>query len=358
MARLLILRLLESYFRHRWFYLLPIVLMLGGAAAYYLFVAEPVYIVRGVVYVQRDTLLSSLITFQDEQYATSTPAQATATEVDELLQTDAFVRSLIEGTDLEARMNLGRVEVQETIEEVRDAVWVEPQGRNQVEVAAAHENPNVAYQLASSVVDRYVSWRINAEHKESETARVFFEDLIETYTAELESARAELETYLEAHPEPFFGERPPNEQLEIRRLESDINLAQSRLSSVLDKEENARLATAQAESNVRNSYFLVDAPAPPVQSAFSLRRLARNLAIFTGVGVLISLLGVAGGAVLDRAPRFPLDVEIPTGLPVLAMVPTVDEDTISSASVEEPTTSTDPTVTSLSPGFSASESKQ
>lgn len=331
--------------------------MLGLAAVYYLFIAEPVYIVRGVVYVQRDTLLSSLITRQNEQFSTSTPAQATADEMDELFQTDAFIRSLIEGTDLEAQMSLGRAAVQDTIEEVREAVWVEPQGRNQVEVAAAHEDPDVAYQLASSVVDRYVSWRINSEHKESETARAFFEDLIETYTAELERVRAELEAYLEAHPEPFFGERPPNEQLEIRRLESEIGLAQSRLSSVLDKEENARLATAQAESNVRNSYFLVDAPAPPVESAFSLRQLARNLVIFTGVGVLISLLGVIGGAVLDRAPRFPLDIEIPTGLPVLAMVPTVDAEAISST--EEPRSSTDSTtVTPLSPGFSASEPKQ
>lgn len=357
MARLIILRLLESYFRHRWLYLLPAVLMLGVAAVYYLVIAEPVYIVRGVVYVQRDTLLSSLITVREEPFTASTPAQATADEVDELLQTDAFIRSLIEETDLEPRMSLGRSEVQDTIKDVRDAVWVEPQGNNQLEVAAAHEDPDVAYQLASALVDRYVQWRINAEHKESATATAFFEDLITTYRSELETVRGELESYLEAHPEPFFGERPPNEQLEIRRLESDINLAQSRLAAVLDKEENARLATAQAESNVRNAYFLVDAPAPPVESAFSLRTLARNLIIFGGVGLLLSLLGIVGGAVLDRAPRFPLDVEIPTGLPVLAMVPAVDTDAASQVDQAD-SAAARTTVTPLSPGFSTSERKQ
>ena len=42
MLRLINLRLLESYFRHRWLYLLPIVIMVG-VAAYYFTTAERLY---------------------------------------------------------------------------------------------------------------------------------------------------------------------------------------------------------------------------------------------------------------------------------------------------------------------------
>lgn len=326
MARLIILRLLESYFRHRWLYLLPIILMLAIGVGYYFFIQEPVYIVRGVMYVQKETLLASLVGVRDEPINVATPAEATADEIDELLQTDAFVRSLIEESDLEARMAEGPEAVADTIDEVREAVWAETQGNNQVLIAAAWEEPAIALQLAEAMVDNYIQWRLNAERKESSVAQSFFDNLIGEYRTEVETARTELEQYLEAHPEPLRGERPATEQLEISRLQSAIDLAQSRLSAVQDKEEGARLTMAQTESSVRQTYFMIDAPSMPVEPAVSLRSRLQNVALFGLVGVVLSLLGVIGGALLDRSPRFPLDVEQATGLPVLAMVPESDPD--------------------------------
>jgi hypothetical protein len=52
MARLIILRLLDSYFRHRWLNLLPIVLMIGLASASFT-LAEPEFVSRGRLYVQK-----------------------------------------------------------------------------------------------------------------------------------------------------------------------------------------------------------------------------------------------------------------------------------------------------------------
>ena len=59
MARLIILRLLDSYFRHRWLNLLPIVLMIGLASASFT-LAEPEFVSRGRLYVQKAALLPSL----------------------------------------------------------------------------------------------------------------------------------------------------------------------------------------------------------------------------------------------------------------------------------------------------------
>jgi hypothetical protein len=321
MVRLIILRLLESFFRHRWLNLLPVVLLLAAGVAYYSFFASPVYIVRGVLYVQSTSLLTSLLAVGDRPFTTLTPAAATAAEIDELLQTRAFVRAVIANTDLEGQMSLGEQVVEETIEEARKAVWAEAQGSNQVLVAAAHEDPVIAYQLSQGLVDSYIQWRINSDREESAAAQAFFADLIAGYREDVEVARAALQEYLDTRPAPFRGERPANEAMEIGRLENAISLAQTRYASALDKEEDARLAMAQAEGNVRRTYYLIDAPAIPVEPVTSLRRVARNLAVFGGVGLLLSLLGIAGGALLDRTVRFPLDLEQTSDVPVLAMVP-------------------------------------
>ncbi|MDT8307220.1 MAG: lipopolysaccharide biosynthesis protein [Anaerolineae bacterium] len=321
MARLIVLRLLESYFRHRWLNLLPVVLLLGVGIAYYSFFAEPVYIVRGVLYVQQRSLLESLLPLPDEPFTSLTPAEATATEINELLQTSAFVRAIIANTDLEAQMSQGGEIIEETIEEVREAVWADAQGQNQVLVAAAHEHPLIAYQLSQGMVDSYIQWRINSDREESAAAQAFFAELIAGYRDEVDAARAALQNYLDTHPAPFRGERPPNEQIEINRLEGEITLAQTRFANALDKEEDARLAMARAEGNVRRTYYLIDAPSIPVEPATSLRRVARSLAIFGGAGVLLSLLLITGGALLDRTVRFPLDLEQGSDVPVLAMVP-------------------------------------
>jgi uncharacterized protein involved in exopolysaccharide biosynthesis len=321
MARLIALRLLESYFRHRWLYLLPVVLLLAAGVAYYSFFAEPVYIVRGVLYVQPTSLLESLLAVSNEPFTSLTPADATASEIDELLQTRAFVRAVIANTDLEARMGESEQVVEETLEEAREAVWAEAQGKNQVMIAAAHEDPLIAFQLSQGMVDSYIQWRVNSDREESAAAQAFFAELISGYQADVDRERDALRAYLDTHPAPFRGERPASEQLEIDRLEGAISLAQSRHSSALDKEEDARLAMAQAEGNVRRTYYLIDAPTLPVEPITSLRRVARNVAIFGGVGALLSVVGIVGGALLDRSVRFPLDLEQTTKVPVLAMVP-------------------------------------
>lgn len=323
MARLILLRILETYFRHRWLYLLPLVLMIAAAAAYFL-TKNPVYSAEGVMYVQTDTLLSSLTSVRQNDYSWVSPAQATSAEIGELLQTDAFVRSIIHQTQLEIEMNQGSVMVDDIIEGVRKIVWTSPLGNNQVLVKAEHEDPTVAYELVNSLIDSYLFWRVNTDVEDSLVAISFLTELMGTYESELESARNRLQSYLEAHPEPLRGERSPTEQLEIQRLQAAVDLASTRYASVLDKQENAKLTLAQTESEVRQSYYLIDSPQVPTEPELSKREIAMNLAIFLGMGVILSSVCIAGAVLLDRSIRFPIDVYHGLHLPVLAVVPRVD----------------------------------
>lgn len=320
MIRLVILRSLETYYRHRWLYLLPIlVLTLAGLAAFLM--ARPNYISRGVLYVQKGSLLATLTSVRQDTITFITPAAQTADEIMDLLATDAFVRAVIRQTNLEAEMSEGPRAVRQLMREVRKAVWATELGDNQVMVAAAYEDAEVAYQLATATIESYMQWRINADRAESVAAQTFFVELLASYQADLDEARREFETFLEAYPEPLRGVRPTSERVQLARLESAIELATTRFANALDKEEDARLATAQAESDVRQSYVVIDAPVLADEPERSLRESAIHMLVFFAAGVILTAAAVAGGTLLDRSFRFPIDVHHELELPVLVQVP-------------------------------------
>jgi uncharacterized protein involved in exopolysaccharide biosynthesis len=324
MFRLIVIRLLESYFRHRWLYLLPIVLMLGAAAAY-IYLQEPLYNSEGVLHVQDESLINDLTIGSDNGFGWSTPAQAISKEITDLLGTDAFIRAMISQTDLESEMGGGLGVIDGLMNDVREAVWVVPSGDNQLIIAASYKEPIVTQQLVNAVVDNFVNWQINVQLSDSANAQDFFIDLTQEYKADLEEARQAYDTYLLEHPEPERGARSQLEQVRISRLESEVQIASDRYVKSVENEELARLAIIQAENTIMQSYFLVDAPKVPTSPETSLKSLVMNVAIFLVVGVLISCVGIVGGALLDRSFLVPFDVNKLLDLPVLALVPNVNE---------------------------------
>ncbi len=321
MVRLVILRILESYFRHRWLYLLPIVLM-SILGLIFVLLTKPTYTAKGVLYVETQSYLATLTAVRDSGVSWwTTPAQAVNQEISELLQTDAFVRAIIQRTSLEEKMGEGSATVETIIEETRKNVWPSPLGNNQLQVNAVHEDPEVAYQIVTAVIEGYLQWRVNADLAESEVAQAFFTELIEAYSADLSAAREAMRSYLADHPVPLRGDRPGDEMLEISRLQAEIDLSASRYATALNKEEETRLAMAQIESDARQTYFLIDAPTVPEKQDTSLRNLALSGGIFTIIGVFMSGGLIVGAAILDRSLRFPIDVWHRLDLPVLTMVP-------------------------------------
>lgn len=321
MIRLIILRILESYFRHRWKYLLPIVLM-AMLGVVFVLTTKPTYTAEGVLYVKTESYLATLTSAGTSSASWwSTPSQVVEQEITELLKTDAFIRAIIQKTDLEKEMGGGSAAVNELIESTRENVWPTTLGDNQIQVNAVHEDPTIAFQMVNAVIDGYLQWRVNADLAESEVAQAFFSDLIDTYSADLTGARAEMRNFLDAHPAPTRGDRPANEVLEMERLQAEIDLTASRYATALDKEEETRLAMAQIESEARQTYFLIDAPSVPEKPDTSFRSLVLSGGVFVVLGVLLSGGLVVGVALIDRSFRFPVDVIHRLGLPVLTMIP-------------------------------------
>jgi capsular polysaccharide biosynthesis protein len=340
MARLIILRILDSYFRHRWLNLLPIVIMIGLASASFT-LAEPQYVSRGRLYVQKSSLLPSLTQLPSDGYTWRTPTQIALSEFQELVQTEAFVRSIIQKTDLEANMSGGSEAVKQTIDQFRLELSLQQVGDSVIEIAVTNKTPKFAQQLAAATIDAYTIWKLNGDQQESAVAQSFFRDVLPGYQGNLQKAREALKTYLEAHPAPLRGERPAQELLEIAQFQSTVDVATRRVENALEKEESARLAQAQAESSVRQDYLLIDAPTLPINPETSLRQRLIGPLIFVIVGIILTIVCVVGGALLDRSFRFPLDVLTSLDLPVLALVPDISR-VVQPPVVNEPITTISP----------------
>src|ERR1044071_9040437 len=138
MARLIILRMLDSYFRHRWLKLLPIVIMIGLASASFT-LAEPQYVPRGRLYVQKASLLPSLTQLPSDGFNWRSPTQIALSELQELMQTEAFVRSVIQKTDLEANMSGGSDVIEKTISDFRLDLSLQQVGDSVVEIAVTNK---------------------------------------------------------------------------------------------------------------------------------------------------------------------------------------------------------------------------
>jgi hypothetical protein len=324
MVRLVILRILEGYFRHRWLYLFPIVLMLAIGILSFI-IGNLRYIAEGVLYVQKGSLLTELTSIRDTGFSYNTPAQDTSTELTDLLRTDSFIRAIIQKTDLESKMGEGGKTVENTINDVREAIWVVPIGNNLISFNAAYEDPIVAFQLVNGTIENFIQWKKNSERVESETAYNFFETLLNSYKNDLEATRNELQNYMTTHPPPDRGDRPDLEIIEIERLQSDLQLAGTRYANAQDSIESARLAIAQVESDTNQTYVLIDNPTIPVEPEVSLRDMALQLAIFVTAGIILSVIGIGGSVILNRSFLFPVDVRSLLELPVLASIPDMTE---------------------------------
>lgn len=346
MLRLILLRVLETFFRHRWSYLLTLGLPILAGILFFLFVPAS-YQVRGTIYVQSESLLTTLSSDREVQQFVS-PSQATLSEILSLVYTESFVESVLRNTKLSDRLTASPRSRDRVIEEYRRAMTVTAEGSNIVVFRAEDEDGELAQQLASETMKAYVQWRTNFERTDSEVAQGFFSELITRYDEELAIAEQDLRDYLLNYPDPLRGERSSEEKFEIARLQQAVDQATDRLTEARDREENARLALAKVNSSTLQEYLVIDAPTVPEVPPSRLRRAVLVLGVATALGLLLVIARLALAVAVDRSLYFPIDVQRGLKQPALAMLPLQFGKATGKAGKRQPTTAQDATTQSAS----------
>lgn len=318
---LAVMRFLENWFQNFWLYLIPFILMLGAYAASF-YILEDEFVSKGVLFVQTETLIDQVASLGDDNVNFFlSPSQQTADEIDELLNTDSFIRLIISQTPtLEAEMVKGDKIVRETIADVRDSIAVNITGSNNVEVSVSWTDQEIAWKTATATMNSYIEWKINSDKRDSFAAREFLENLVPQYQNEYRAAVQGLEEFLIQNPEPFRGERPEIEQLQINQLEVAAQTSFDRFQAASDNLEQIRLEEAIIEGKTTQSYTIVDSPKIPVEEEGGLVRKVVTAAVFVTLGIVLSLLAIISSTLFDRSLRFPIESPSSLGLPVLSSV--------------------------------------
>jgi hypothetical protein len=316
-SRLVLPRLLESFFRRPFVCLLPLVAM---AALGVLTVAKTdrEFVSSGVLIVESETLLSNLTEVgASGGFSWESPAMQTGRNMNELLGTDQFATSVAAGAGLTPLLETGVL----TLDQVRASVGAFESGNNLVTVRASTSDPELSRRIAVAAIDSYVNWVVDGDIGESTAAVQFFGQLLSTYDAEVSSARRELAEYLGDHPASDPDTRPAEEMAEVDRLRADVERAEDRYATALSNSENARLATEQAREDVNQRLRLVDVPKTSFAPESTRQAQILKLSMYVTVGLLLSIALVVVGAALDHSLRFPDEVRRRIGLDVLAVVP-------------------------------------
>ena len=224
----------------------------------------------GSLAVSSETFLSDVTDARTSQFTFDTPASTISLQFNELMQTDGFAKSVVQGAGLgdvlDARgFNLDRIRV---------SVFATAAGDSLMRIVAVWDNPDWAEALATSAISVFKNWVIDAEVRQSDVAESYYDQLLTTYSDEVDLARSELETYLTEHEEPIDAreDRPIEEQLEIERLNEALSRAQERFDGAIDKRELSRLATIQSSADIDQRLNVLDTPARPTASESGLRR--------------------------------------------------------------------------------------
>lgn len=315
MSRYVLLRLLDTFFRRWWLFLLPVV-VLGAAGVMSVAGTKNEYQSAGTLSVASETLIASL-TQSNVNYGYRTPADVTSSSINQLMQTGEFIKTIASTAGLATSLDTGAL----TIDEIRGAISVSAAGDNLVHVSATFANPEVAYRLAQATIDAFKQSVIDNDVSDSQTALDFFSQRTVELQAAVDTAQQNLETYLSEHAAQLDGSYTTQDQLRIEQLRTELTNAQDKLTANQNSIDAANLQMAQSTASINQRLQVIDVPERPVAREPKLKKMAMSMAMFLVLGGLLSLGALVIAAALDRSVRFPSDVQQRLGVPLIGAVP-------------------------------------
>lgn len=320
MLRLIILRSLESYFRRPLLSLLPLVI-LTIAGGFYIYNKEPEYISGGQISIQGASISDELINIGVDNSIWTTPAETTVSQFTELIASETFMRAIIAGTKLEAELADPALDRNEFFGILRENVWAIEIGDNTIGAVAVSDDAATAQQLANNLITAFLNWNTGKDVRDSGSSVQFFTESFEKEQAIYDAAQASLQQYVIANPEPVRGELTGAQKLEIARLTQLANDAAARTTDQRAALDTAKLTFEKAKTDTADKYLVIDHPRKPDEDQTTKKGQAITLLLFMIIGVIMGMVGVFGGAFLDRTFRYPIDIRESLELPVLGVVP-------------------------------------
>jgi uncharacterized protein involved in exopolysaccharide biosynthesis len=336
------LRLVETFFRHRLLLLGPVALVMLATAGWVV-VQAPTYDASVRLWVERQTLVPDP---NSNPYLT--PAQEQSGVLAELISTRYFAvkvgkRSTLADsiraaasqgqgglrTHLLRAVGLAGPAVPLSDSQVDDQVatiilsrtLVIPTGPEIITVTFRGATPEMAALVAQAIVDQFMDETLTNQRVQADAAVAFYSSQVKQSQADVSGSDKAVDDYLLANP----GQRGANAIPDARmlQLKRDDDAAHQRLQAVQDKLDQARLNRVALDQSGVNGLRVLD-PALRPPSPSSIKRVALEAA---GVGLVLALLIVVVGVLvltwMDSTIRRPQEVEDILDLRPVGSVPRV-----------------------------------
>lgn len=335
-------RLLETFFRHRLLLLGPVVLVLVGATGW-IFIQPPTYDSSVRVWVERQTLVPDP---NSNPYLT--PAQEQAGVLTELLSTKYFDAKVGQRSPLGAALRdasahssggirtrlmrlvgLAGPPVQLTDSQVDDQVYtsilsstlVVPTGPEIIQVTYRAGDPQMAASVAQAIVNQFMDETLTNQRVQAEAAVAFYTSQVNQSQADQATADKAVDEYLLANPSQRSANAIPDARmLQLRR---DDDAAHQRTQSVLDKLDQARLNRIALDQSGTAGVRVLDKAEIPSQPSSIKKVVLQAVGVGLVLAVLILVVGVLALTWLDSTIRRPQEVETILDLRPVGSVPRV-----------------------------------
>lgn len=328
MTKTAALRIAEMLFRRWPFYLLLFVLALAAGFAQ-LQRSPDLYTSKGSIFVNAESLVVAQSGVRTgNSFGFASPAQYTSNQISGLLSTDLFMGSVADSARIDAPADPEARRDQ--LQQFRESVAVLPSNNNIAVVLVTTSNPELSAGLAQAIVDEYLAFQVAAVLSESGVSEEYFADLAEDYRQDLTAARDEVDAALRGVED--LTEESLEKQTEVQRLK-DIELrAEARYQAALEDFEGSQLAARQTETEILQTYTVLDQPAAAVRPNGRLLSDLIQLAMFGIVGIVLAIAVPVVLALADRTVLFEEDLD---GIaPVIASVPKVRKRSLSLVGAE------------------------
>ncbi len=309
-------RIIEIFFQ-RWPLYLLLLAAFVGFGLFRVSRAEPAYTSSGTIFVDNQSLVSAQSGVQGGNgFSYLSPAQFTSQELYGLIQTDVFMDSVLERSEVELPSD--PTDRAREVGSLRSGMSSFASSQNLVKVFVSSDDPDLSYRLTDSIIAEFVQFQIGLDVAESGASEVFFSDLADTYQADLDAARDEVDNALRGVDN--LEELPLARQLQIERLREAESMAEARYQAAVEDIEVSRLAGLQTETDIRQSYSTFDPPQRPSEPDGGVLDGLMLLMLAAAAGLIAALFWPVVSGFTSRTVLFADELE---NVAVLGTVPRI-----------------------------------
>ena len=187
------------------------------------------------------------------------PGSGAGRKLNQLLQTDTFVASILTNTTLSAQLS-GDPSHDQVIKDVRGKLSVTSLGSNTVKITYAGSDPVLCQQVVQSTIDQYRSWDLTARVQQTAIEGQFYQKQLQIYQDQVDAATKRVNDFQSAHP---FPDPSSPQYLELQGLQRDLNSARALLTATSAKIQQANAADSLSGSSSQYEFQILDArPCP------------------------------------------------------------------------------------------------